>query len=84
MLFRSEDSPALEAGERTQSARRFLAYARFPLASVEHTDEGYRLEFRDLRFAKDDSSAANILLRVELDANLEVRSEEFFFASSAP
>ena len=82
--FKPEDSPALEAGERTQSARRFLAYARFPLASVEHTDEGYRLEFRDLRFAKDDSSAANILLRVELDANLEVRSEEFFFASSAP
>lgn len=83
-LFKPEDSPALEAGERTRAARRFLVYARFPLASVEHTDEGYRFELRDLRFARDDSSAANILLRVDLRANLEVHNEEFFFASSGP
>ncbi|MGH9708685.1 MAG: metal-dependent hydrolase [Candidatus Acidiferrales bacterium] len=82
--FKPDDSPALEAGERTPSARRFLSYAQFPLASIEHSDEGYRLELRDLRFARDDSSASNILLRVELGANLEVHDEEFFFASSAP
>ncbi|MGH9759056.1 MAG: metal-dependent hydrolase [Candidatus Acidiferrales bacterium] len=82
--FKPDDSPALEAGERTPSARRFLSYARFPLASIEHTDEGYRLELRDLRFARDDSSASNILLRVDLGANLEVLNEEFFFVSSAP
>lgn len=82
--FKPDDSPALEAGERTAAARRFLAYAQFPLASVEHTDEGYRFELRDLRFPRDDSSASNILLRVELSATYEVRSERFYFADSAP
>lgn len=82
--FKPDDSLALEAGERTASARRFLAYAEFPLATVEHTDEGYRFELRDFRFARDDSSASNILLRVELGANLEIRSEDFYFSGSTP
>ena len=37
-----------------------------------------------MRFEKDNSTASNIVLRVELDANYEVRSERFYFADSAP
>jgi len=80
--YKPEDSPALEAGQNAATARRFLSYARFPLASVVRPEEGYRFELRDIRFAESDSSPANIILRVEMLGDLRIVSEEFRFASS--
>jgi membrane-bound metal-dependent hydrolase YbcI (DUF457 family) len=80
--YKPEDSAALEAGQRTLAAEKFLKYARFPLANVVGLDNGYRFELRDMRFASNDSSPANIVLRVNFDSNLHVREEEFRFASS--
>lgn len=80
--YKPESSPALEAGERMVLAKEFLAYARFPLASVVRRDDGYRIELRDLRFSAGDDSPANINLQVDFDSTLYIQKEEFRFASS--
>jgi membrane-bound metal-dependent hydrolase YbcI (DUF457 family) len=80
--YKPDDSPALQAGQRTAAAQRFLKHARFPLASVVRFENGYRFELRDARFVTNDGSAANIVVLVEMRGNLEVTDEEFRFASS--
>jgi inner membrane protein len=81
--YKPEDSAALEAGQNTAAAKTFLRYARFPLASLERSDLGYRFTLRDMRFAAGDSGADNILVGVELGTDLRVMSEEFRYANSA-
>lgn len=80
--YKPDDSPALDAGEKTAAATAFLRYARFPLANVERVEDGYRFEVRDLRFASGDTEPANIIVRVDFDSGLQIRNEEFRFASS--
>jgi membrane-bound metal-dependent hydrolase YbcI (DUF457 family) len=80
--FKPEDSPVLEAGRKTADARKFLAYATMPFATVTQIEDGYRFEIHDLRFASNDYSAANIFVRVDFDSHLRVRSQRFLFASS--
>jgi membrane-bound metal-dependent hydrolase YbcI (DUF457 family) len=80
--FKPQESPALETGERTSTARTFLEYARFPLASVYPLENGSRFELRDLQFAPNDTSPANIFVRVDFDNNLRIKREEFRYASS--
>jgi inner membrane protein len=81
--YKPEESAALIAAENTSAAKTFVSYARFPLASLEREDEGYQVTLRDMRFADDDRSADNVVVRVELDADLRVKSEEFRYAYSA-
>ena len=81
--FKAEDSTALEAAENTPAAKTFLRYARFPLASLERDDEGYRFTLRDMRFASSDYGAENIIVRVGLSADLRVTRQEFHYANSA-
>ncbi len=81
--YKPQDSPALEAGQKTPAARRFLGYARFPLASVSRVEDGYRFELRDLRFPAGDTSPENMIVRVDFDSSLRVVREEIRFASSA-
>jgi inner membrane protein len=80
--YKPEPSPALDAGENTQVAKTFLAYARVPFASVNRLEEGYRFELRDLRFAPNDASPENIVARVDFNRNLQIENEELRFASS--
>jgi membrane-bound metal-dependent hydrolase YbcI (DUF457 family) len=81
--FKPGESPALDAAERTEAARRFLVYAKFPLASVEHREAGYRVEIRDLRFPGGDTSADNMIVRVDLNSDARVTAGELRFASDA-
>ncbi len=80
--YKPEGSPALDAGERTASAQRFLKYAEFPLASVSQREDGYRFELRDARFPEGDTSPANIVVRVDLDAGFNILREDCRYASS--
>jgi inner membrane protein len=80
--YKPEPSPALNAGEITQVAKTFLAYARAPFASVIRKEDGYRFELRDLRFAPNDTSPENIIARVDFNRNLQIQDEELRFASS--
>ncbi|MGA8222084.1 MAG: metal-dependent hydrolase [Candidatus Acidiferrales bacterium] len=77
--IKPEESPALVAGESNPIARRFLEYARFPLASVSPLDNGTRFELRDLQFAREDRNPANISVRVDFDTSLQVKQAEYRF-----
>jgi membrane-bound metal-dependent hydrolase YbcI (DUF457 family) len=79
--YKPDDSPALEAGERSASALEFLRYAQFPIASVSRLEDGYRFEVHDLRFAADDRGPSNIFVRVDFNSDLKIREEGFRFAS---
>ncbi len=81
--YKPEDSAALVAAENTAAAKIFLRYARFPLAGLERGDEGYRFTLRDMRFAPGDRSADNIIVRVELSGDLQVKRQEFRYAGVA-
>jgi membrane-bound metal-dependent hydrolase YbcI (DUF457 family) len=79
--YKPDDSPALEAGQQTTAAQRFLKYARFPLASVVRTGNGYQFELRDARFATDDARSWNIMVRVRIDEDMRILEQGFLFAS---
>jgi hypothetical protein len=81
--YKPEDSAALAAAENTEAAKTFLRYARFPVAGLEHGDEGYRFTLRDSRFAVGERGADNIIVRVELSGDLRVTKQEFLYAALA-
>jgi membrane-bound metal-dependent hydrolase YbcI (DUF457 family) len=75
--YKPDDSPVLEAGEQTAAAQRFLKYARFPIASVVFTGNGYQFDLRDARFATDDSSPWNTLVRVRIGEDMRILEQGF-------
>src|SRR5246127_4989979 len=79
--YNPDDSAVLEGGEQTAAAQRFLKYARFPIASVVRTGNGYQFELRDARFAGDDSSPWNILVRVRIGEGMRILEQGFLFAT---
>jgi membrane-bound metal-dependent hydrolase YbcI (DUF457 family) len=81
--YKPQASAALDAAQNTKTARRFLAYSRFPLATLEQYDSGYRISMRDIRFASNDVSPDNIIAIVRLDPSLKVISRQLLYASSS-
>jgi membrane-bound metal-dependent hydrolase YbcI (DUF457 family) len=79
--YKPDDSQALQAGQQTEAAQRFLKYARFPLASVVRKGNRYQFELRDTRFARDDSSPWNILVRARIGEDMRILEQGFLFAS---
>jgi inner membrane protein len=83
--YKPDPSAALDAGQRTQAAKTFLAYAAIPFASVNRIEDGYRFELRDLRFAPNDASPESIIARVDFNSSLQIQLEELHYAfSKAP
>ena len=76
VFYKPEMSPALEAAQMTAVARRFLQAAKFPKATVEQTDTGYRVEIRDLAEQRDARSGPRVIAIIETDANAKVVNEE--------
>lgn len=81
--YKPDNSAALDAAQSTETAKRFLRYARFPLATMQNNDDGFVFVLRDMRFAPDDVSLANVIARVELDPRLHVIQEELEFRRSS-
>lgn len=79
-IFKPEASPALEAARNTGTAKRFLAAARVPKASVEKTETGYVVVLRDLRYGAAGETQREVAARIELDLNYKIRSEELEWA----
>ncbi len=48
-IHKPEPSPILDAAQKTDAAKRFLATARFPKATVQRETEGFSVELRDLK-----------------------------------
>jgi membrane-bound metal-dependent hydrolase YbcI (DUF457 family) len=79
-LFKPEPSPALEAARNTVAARRFLAAAQIPKASIEKTEAGYVVVLRDLRYAAAGETQHEIAALIELDLGNRVTSQELVWA----
>ncbi len=79
-LFKPEPSPALDAARNTAVARRFLATAQIPKASLEKTETGYVVVLRDLRYAAAGETQHEIAAVIELDQNNKVTSQELVWA----
>ena len=75
-----QPSPALAAAMKTRAGKFFLDFARFPWAQVEESEEGYRVSLCDLRFYQCVGQSRGFTLEVDLDKNLQTRSENFYFA----
>ncbi|MBZ5702367.1 MAG: metal-dependent hydrolase [Acidobacteriia bacterium] len=74
-IFKPEPSAALDAARGTDAARRFLAVARFPKATVEKTPEGYRVTLRDLAGAAAGESARSLAAAIDLTPDAQVRRQ---------
>jgi inner membrane protein len=79
--YKPQASTALDAAQNTKTAKRFLGYARFPLATLEQSDSGYRVFMRDMRFASNDANPDNIIAIVRLDPNLKIISQALLYPS---
>lgn len=79
-LFKPEPSPALDAARNTVAAKRFLAAAQIPKASMEKTEAGYVVVLRDLHYAAAGETQHEIAAVIELDPNNKVTSQELVWA----
>jgi inner membrane protein len=77
--FKPDNFQVLDAARRSPVARRFLAYAQFPIAEIENLDGGYRVTMRDMRFPAQSDAAGNLVAVIELDQRLAVRDEQIEF-----
>jgi membrane-bound metal-dependent hydrolase YbcI (DUF457 family) len=80
--YKPDDSPAIVAAQDTSDAKLFLAYARFPFATMEPQDTGFNVTLRDLRFPARDGSRDNIVVDVRLDANSQAGEQRTRYATS--
>lgn len=78
--FKPDPSPALEAARNAAVARRFLATAQIPKASLEKTETGYIVVLRDLHYAAAAETQHEIAAVIELDPNNKVISQELVWA----
>jgi len=79
--FKPESSPQLVAAQQSAAVRRYLEFARFPLAEVERLDQGYRITLTDLRFVEGRRRGRTVVVVVELDNAARVTHEEFRYAN---
>lgn len=80
--YKPPSSRALDAARRALLADQFLRYARFPLAETQTIPAGTLVTLRDLRFPSDSDSRGNMCAVIELDGQLNIRSEEIDFAGA--
>lgn len=78
--FKPDPSPALDAARNITVARRFLATAQIPKASLEKTEAGYVVVLRDLRYVAAGETAHEIAAVIELDPTNKVTSQELVWA----
>ena len=82
-FLKPQSSPALAAAMKTPGGKVMLDFARFPWAQVGESDEGYQVSLCDLRFFNPSAKSRGFTLNVELDKNLQTRSENFYFTVPA-
>ena len=75
-FFKPEATPQLEAALGDEVAKKFVAYARFPLASVERIEAGWRVTLRDARFARG-SAGTGVEVMVEVNPQAQVIGEKW-------
>lgn len=84
MLRKPPPSAALSAAQKTEGARVFLNFSRFPYAVVYDEGSVTYVYIRDLRFASEDSRDWAFVLEVELNRLLQPTRETFSFRIPSP
>jgi len=79
IYFKPRPSPALERARATALAQEWLAGARFPFANVAETENGFRVEFRDLSYLPGAERYFMPVAVIRLDEQLKVVSERMSF-----
>jgi hypothetical protein len=79
VLYKAEASPALDAAQRSDVGMAFLRFARFPLARVQPSGDGYRIVLRDLRFDTGPRADRTVVAQIDVDANNQITQQEFLF-----
>ncbi len=75
VYYKPESSASLDAARATKSIRRFLEAAKFPKATVEKTNTGYRVQLRDLALRQETRFGPRVIAIVETDPNAKVLSD---------
>jgi hypothetical protein len=78
-FFKPAPSAALDAARATRTAALFLGFARFPRATVERNDRGFRVEITDMRFEVGSPPHKSMAAVIDLSAQAQVISEELKF-----
>jgi len=76
VYYKPESSAPLDAARATDSVRRLLGIAKFPKATVEKTNTGYRVQVRDLAEQREVHAGPGVIAIVETDPNGKVLSDE--------
>ncbi|MGC1383725.1 MAG: metal-dependent hydrolase [Candidatus Acidiferrales bacterium] len=79
-----DESQLIETASGAGVVKTFLYYARFPLASVDSTDAGDQVRFRDLRFEANDKSPENLAVEVLVTPAGQPVEQTVFFNASGP
>jgi inner membrane protein len=80
--FKPEPSVTLKNAVETQTAMEFLNFARFPLASVQHEGDGFRVRLRDMRFASELPGRRGPIAVIDLNAQSLVVRQHVEFDST--
>jgi hypothetical protein len=80
-VHKPEDSPLLQAAEQAESVRKFVQSARFPKASVSAREDGTEVAVRDVRDSAEGEKRFAVAVRVLLDRNGRVTSQEILWAN---
>jgi inner membrane protein len=80
LFHKTEPSPALAAALKTRTARVFMDFARFPWAEVLPGENGPTVIIRDLRFQPAGVHRGGFAIEIQLDQELQVRSQAFSFS----
>ena len=78
-LYKPEPSSPLSAGQKTTVAREFVAYAQFPFATLNQTENGWRLDISDLRYPLDRNSFGELVAIIDEDMDARVTRTELQF-----
>jgi membrane-bound metal-dependent hydrolase YbcI (DUF457 family) len=79
-IHKPEASPALDTARNAPIALAFLRVARFPKATIEKTEAGYRVQLQDLRYAAAGSSRREIAAFFELNSAGKIVTQELVWA----
>jgi membrane-bound metal-dependent hydrolase YbcI (DUF457 family) len=79
-IHKPEASPVLDTAGKDPLAIAFLSVARFPKATIEKTDTGYRVELQDLRYAAAGESKREVAALFELNLAGKIAHRELIWA----
>jgi LexA-binding, inner membrane-associated putative hydrolase len=80
-VHKPADTVLLQAAEHTETVRKFQQWARFPKASVGATEDGTEVAVRDARDSAESDTRFVVAVRILLDRQGQVTSQEALWAS---